>query len=178
MTTYYKVLHEDGRAFHGGRGSWALPKGNKPGEWMPLIKRLEPCRSGYHVCEVGDLLKWLGPAIFVVEVRGDSIRHGKKTVVQQARLVRQTPWDGKIAAAFALDCAQQALNREKRAGRTPDKRLFDAIKVSRRFLKGEATLEEMQSAEAAARSAEAAASAEVRWQQKRLMEYLEGKRDV
>ena len=199
--TYYKVLYEDGTAFHGGKGSWFLPKGSRPGRWMPKIEHLKPCRSGYHVCEPRDLLEWIGPAIFEVEVRGKTIRAENKTVVQQARLIRRcNGWNDRTTRLFAIDCAQRALNREKRAGRTPDKRSYEALRVARLYANGKATADDLAAAArdaaraaaawdaagAAARDAagaaawdaawDAARDAERHWQRKRLMEYVAGKR--
>ena len=49
----YKVLAEDGSAYHGGRGRWALPANGAPGAWMPRIAGpLEPCMRGYHLCRM------------------------------------------------------------------------------------------------------------------------------
>ena len=221
MKTYYKVLQADGSACHGGRGKWPLPQDGKPGEWTPFIERVVPCKSGYHVCEKADLVHWLGPAIFTVEVRGETVRDEHKTVAQQARLIKRLDtWNERTQRLFAVDCATRALNAEKKAGRTPDPRSYEALKVARKFAKGEASYAELSAAESAARAAESAAesaawsaaesaaesaawsaaesaawsaawsaaesaawsaaraaeSAEQKWQQKRLYEYLSGKR--
>jgi len=183
--TLYKVLNEDGTVFHSGQGFWPLPSGKRPGKWLSVEGQIVPCHNGLHLCEPAHLVKWLGPAIFEVEVSGEIVNNGDKLVVSRARLVRKTNWTTTSAASFALDCAERALSREKKNGRTPDKRLYDALKVSRRFLKGEATQAEVYSARSAAHSAaysarsaarSAAHSAEVKWQTKRLMEYVTGKR--
>ena len=57
----YKVLGPHGEAMNGGRGKWFLPRGGRPGQWMPRIEgRLVPCSNGYHLCRAKDLLTWLG----------------------------------------------------------------------------------------------------------------------
>ena len=48
MKTIYKVLASDGTPCHGGSGKWFMPKGKRPGKWMPAIKDIQPCARGYH----------------------------------------------------------------------------------------------------------------------------------
>ena len=43
-TPYYKVLNDDGTAYHGGTGRWHLPTAEKPGRWMRRIPRREMAR--------------------------------------------------------------------------------------------------------------------------------------
>jgi len=226
--TLYKVLCEDGSAFHGGAGKWPLPRGSKPGKWLTVDGDIRPCWNGLHLCLPEQLVGWLGPAIFEAETQGELVDADDKVVAAKARLVRRCDgWNDRTARLFAVDCAQRALNREKRAGRTPDKRSYDALKVARRFADGKASSEELAAARdvawdaawaaerdvawaaerdvawaaawdvawAAAWAAErdaafgmrawsaawaaardAARAAERRWQTKRLLEYVEGKR--
>lgn len=88
---------------------------------------------------------------------------------------------------FACDCAERALNREREAGREPDRRSYDAVKVVRRFAVGEATEEERSAAATHAYAAAATATAayahaayayaekraEREWQAERLCHYLD-----
>jgi len=67
-----------------------------------------------------------------------------------ALLVYMTPQEQRL---FACDCAERALTRERKAGREPDKRSWQAIEVSRRYARGGATDEELATAESAARAA-------------------------
>jgi len=73
----FKVLNDDGSCCNGGTGSWHLPVKNPdgtwtPGEWMPAVEGdLSPCSHGYHLCREQDLHRWLGPAIFEAEYRGE-----------------------------------------------------------------------------------------------------------
>ena len=74
---YYKVLGKKGASIHGGSGQWHLPKGKRPGKWMPIIKDIELCERGYHVCTQDNLVKWIisDCEIWEVEVRGEQIDH-------------------------------------------------------------------------------------------------------
>jgi hypothetical protein len=144
----YKVLGPGREAWHGGSGRW-LP----PGEWMPLIEDVEPCRSGYHLCADEDqLLGWLGPTIWVAEYDGPVIDKGDKVVVGRARLVRRVEgWDERTARHFAADCAERV------AHLNPDPRVAEAIRAARRFADGEISREEAADAAAAAWAAKDAA---------------------
>jgi hypothetical protein len=196
----YKVLNEDGTPFWGGKGKWHLPNGNEPGKWMTPIKDLLPCKRGYHVLKPEQLIDWLGPAIFEVEVRGAQIWENGKGVVEQARLVRRLKWNKQIERLFACDRAESVVHLAK------DERSVNAIRVSRRFAFGLASEEELAAANAAAwaawdvargaawaawaawdasRSARTAiwaaawdASASLDAQTKRLFEYLNGEVDL
>lgn len=118
---YYKVLNADGSCFHGGKGKWPLPSGKRAGKWMPKIDKIAPCQSGYHILKREHVVRWLGPAIFEVEVRGDVVWTDNKGVAQQARLVRKLEtWNDKTARLFACDCADAVRHLMK------DKRSTDA----------------------------------------------------
>ena len=175
---YYKVLNEDGTPCNGGNGTW-----DTSGGWMPkLEKKLRPCKYGYHLCRKRDLVCWLGPAIWTVEVRGQIVRDGNKCVCREARLVeRLSTWNERSTRLFACDCAEHALRRIVK----PDQRSIDAIAIARRFANGKATEAELAAARdaagAAARDAWAAAwaaagaaarDAEHNWQTARLFHYL------
>jgi len=60
---------------------------------------------------------------------------------------------------FALWCAGRALRRERKAGREPDPRSWEALRVKSRWLQGKPTDEELRAAESAARDAVPAATA-------------------
>ena len=107
--TLYKVLADDGSA-RMGRGKWPLPKRGKPGAWRAVRGALVPCERGLHLCRRGDLIHWLGPAIFVAEWDGDRLDCDDKIVVRKARLVRRiNRWTSGTARLFAHDCVQHAL---------------------------------------------------------------------
>ena len=146
MTTYYKVLHADGSCFHGGKGSWPLPTEDGPGEWVEVKGDLVACENGLHGCRIGDLFEWFGPAIFVMEFEGEVVTSADKALGRKARLVRATAWNSSTARLFAADCAERALKRERKAGREPDARSWEAVRVARAFARGEATSEDLAAA--------------------------------
>jgi len=144
---FYKVLSEGGAAYRGGTGVWHLPKGKRPGKWMPPIPKPKPYVRGYNVCRREDLVEWLGPEIYEVEIRGVKIQVIDKTVVEQARLLRRLDtWTERTARLFACDCAERALALTD----SPDQRSVEAISVARRFANGAATKQELAAARDAA----------------------------
>src|SRR5690606_30253205 len=135
MTVYYKSLDPGGRARFGD-GTWHLPDGGRPGEWMPEITGLVPCQRGYHVATIDQLVDWLGPELFEVECRGEHIDHGDKHVFGQARLVRRIDaWNDRTARLFAADCAERVLPVFEFCC-PGDTRPHRAIEVARAFADG------------------------------------------
>ena len=134
----YKVLNTDGSAYHGGAGSWHLPKGERPGKWMPaIVGEIVPCRNGYHLCRETDLLDWLGPAIFEAEYEGKIIEVSDKVVVRNARLIRPCGgWNEKTARLFAADCAERVLPIFEKKHPNDD-RPRQAINAARAYARGE-----------------------------------------
>lgn len=166
----FKVLSEDGLPIY-GVGSWHLPTGDQPGEWMPPIEgALVLCKNGYHLCREQDLIHWLGPMIYEAEGRGERVDGDNKIVVREARLLRKVgAWNERIARLFACDCAEHVLHLFE--SKFPnDKRPRRAIEVARRFASGEASKDELAAAWDAAW--DAAWAAEYQWQSDRLMTYL------
>ncbi len=131
---YFKVLGHAGLPFNGGKGKWNLPQNGNPGDWMPKIEEIIPCRSGYHLCEFTDLMTWLGPEIY--EAEGKFIRDNNKTVFQQARIIRKIEcWNERTARLFAADCAEHVLHLFE--GEYPkDLRPREAIQAARDFANG------------------------------------------
>ena len=111
--------------------------------------------------------------------------------------------DSRTLRLFACDCAERALERERKAGREPHADSWKAIEVARRFADGKATTKELEAARSAAYAAAyanpayanpayanpayaaaysaayaaadaAADAAERRWQVERLVEMLKG----
>ena len=157
----YKVLGENGESFHGGSGVWSLPKNGHPGEWMPEIKGIKMCRRGYHACREGDLVLWLGPAIYEAE-RDEAAEYeecdtqgASKIVSGRMRLLRRLDtWNERTQRLYACDCADAAMA----ATGTTDPRSVEAVSVARRFAVGEATAGELERAAWAARAAAWAAA--------------------
>tara|TARA_Y100001973_G_C5205772_1_gene341454 strand:- start:3814 stop:4308 length:495 start_codon:yes stop_codon:yes gene_type:complete len=162
---YYKVLQADGTAHYSG-AEWYLPK-RGPGRWMPEIKEIIECVSGYHLVRKKDLLEWLhaGTAIFEAEGRGGRQVADSKVVFRQARLLRKLNWDDSVARHFACDCAERSLHIFE-AEYPDDSRVRNAIETARRVANGDIPISELAAAWAAER----------KWQTRRLSEYLRGKR--
>jgi hypothetical protein len=151
---FYKVLNSDGSCFWGGNGKWFLPRGKRPGKWMPAIAgTLSACSNGYHVLTLEQLSAWLGPAIFEVEVRGDGILQSDKHVYPQARLIRKLDkWNDRAARIYACDCVERVLGLFE--NRYPaDKRPRKAIETARLFAEAKASNEDLIAAWTAARDA-------------------------
>jgi len=85
-------------------------------------------------------------------------------------VLREELLSAKIMRLFACDCAERALERERTAGREPDKRSWDAVVVARRYANGKATIAELDAARAAAWAA--AKDAEQGWQANHLIAML------
>lgn len=162
--TIYKVLAEDGTACHGGSGKWFLPKGERPGKWMPVIKNIVPCHRGYHLCEgETDLVAWLGPVIWIAEYRGEQVRDEDKIVVGEARLVSHCGnWNERTAQLFAADCAEDVLHLYERDYPNDD-RPRRAIQAARDFAEGRVSEAATAAARAAAWVAARAAARDAAW---------------
>ncbi len=77
--TFYKVISIDNKAINGGNFDYTdyLPKGNKPGKWLPEIKDLKECESGYHITNYWNM--WINSEdnkIFEVEVENIQEKDG------------------------------------------------------------------------------------------------------
>ena len=110
----YKVLDARGAPMHGGHGKWSLPRGGKPGKWMPPVRGpIKACRNGYHLCGRVDIGLWLGrDAVYVYEAegRGDRVHDADKVAFREARLVRLVgELDARALLHFAADCAEHVL---------------------------------------------------------------------
>lgn len=70
----YKTMNGTAGAYGHGDYSGYLPRGSRPGKWLPPVKPVL-CESGYHSCEdpLG-LLVHYGPELYAVEVRGEVVR--------------------------------------------------------------------------------------------------------
>lgn len=146
----YKVLNEDGTPFHGGKGRWHLPNGELPGLWMPEISPV-PCRQGYHYCRnTKDLLNWLGPVIYQIEVAGKIINSDNKAVAEKARLIKKLNWNEKSARLFAADCAERQLKQIPLLSREP---FINSIRSARDFANGLISQKKLNAAWDAARAA-------------------------
>ena len=181
--TFYKVLNTGGLCVH-GVGRWHLPKGKRPGKWMPkltgpLVGYDESGdTNGYYGIRAHALIGWIGELVGEIEYRGEVCDEGPDKVFgRQARLVRvYENWTPEAAAWFALDCTAHVLDVYE-AKYPNDMRVRECILVSRQFLRGKATEEERASAAWAAIDAWVARDAsagEKTWQNARLLKYVHG----
>ena len=158
MIRYFAVSDVDARFLDGQELSWPLPHGKRPGQWLPTVERdLVTYENGYEVYTPKQLLQYLGPAIWEVEVRGELLETGKVTMVREARIIAPTCWNECTARLFACDCVARALRRERKAGREPNKQNWEALRVVRLYAKGKATKQELAISFAATEAATATA---------------------
>ncbi len=135
--TYYKVLNADRSCCDGGNIVWE-PEGVP---MPPIVGYLMPYLYGYHVCTADQLINWVGPAIWEVEVDTAGMQTVPAiTVVRGATLVRRTAWDMRSMALWALDCAEHVQHFVA----WPETAALNA--VTRRNIAGEATVEEINAA--------------------------------
>lgn len=154
----FKVLNEDGSSCHSKSSfKWILPQGDRPGEWTPPINgMLIPWENAYHVVKAEQILKWLGPAIFTVETRGEFIELDDKCLAREARLLSRTSWNERTARLWMRDVAEHVL-RVFETARPEDERARQGTEAARRFAEGQATLRELAPAGIAAWAAWTAA---------------------
>ena len=155
--TLYHVLHIDGTPCNGGKGRWHLPKDGKPGKWMLTLQPpLIPREHAYHLCTRDQLVRWLGPAIFEVELFPGvtAVDHCGSQLVTlgPVRLVRRLyadTWTERTQRLLACDSAEHVLSIYE-AQYPGDTRPRDCIAVARRYAVGDATDAECRAAQAAA----------------------------
>ena len=156
--TYYKFLKENGSSPQ-GYGEWHLPKSKRPGKWMPKIEgELAACENGYHVLRDTDLIHWLGPVLWEVEIKGELVESGDKCITRQARLIRKVDtWNERSQRLFACWCAERVLHLYEKQY-PDDSRVRQCIETARLYANGKATLEDLRAASWASRAASRAAS--------------------
>jgi hypothetical protein len=153
MKRYFTVLDEDGTSLRAGNiVTWSLPTRNAdgtwtPGDWMPRVEgELSLYGDGYKVGTLDQIINWLGPRIFEVEVGHEIIHDKKKSIVRTCRLLCEfTNWNEKSARLFACDCAERVLHIFEHVFPSEDAPRR-AIETARRYVNGKATLEELKAA--------------------------------
>ena len=148
-----------GGVAYAGRGTWKLPVGDQPGNWMRDYKT-KPilCERGYHWCYARHALHHAHAECWLIETRGITVEGADKNVSQGARLLRRVDtWNERTARLFAADCAESVVHL---CGDDPRPRV--AIETARRFACGEATAEDLAAAGDAARDAARAAAGAAR----------------
>ena len=124
------------------------------GETLSVEGRLVLCQSGLHAsARPIDALKYApGPIVCRVELSGSILYGDDKACASHRRVL----WMGDATKAlrhFACDVAFETLTNERKQGREPDQRSWNAIVVARKWIEGEATEEERSAAQSAAESA-------------------------
>jgi len=161
----YKFLTENNKGPYSGFDFTPyLPTDDGPGPWLPEVKRLEQCESGYHSCTKDHLVNWLDAKLFEVEYKAEPEHYDDKVNGHSFRFMRRVDtWNDRTARLFAVWCAREALKLIE----DPDPRSVEACNVAERYANGEASQEELAAAWAAARDAARDA------QSKKLCEILE-----
>ena len=140
----WHFLREDGRTGYGGRKP-------VPGTLMHCKGPLELCANGLHASAraIDALLYAPGPVVQRVELVGERLDEQDKSCARSRRCL----WIAdatRVLHELAIWCAEDALEKERRAGREPDRRSVEVLAVKRRWLDGQATNEELSSARDAA----------------------------
>jgi hypothetical protein len=189
LATQVKFLREDWRGEYSGFDYTPyLPRDGQPGLWLPRVYGvIALCRRGYHATTLAHWREWRNVRCAVWEfapLEGRlhaPIEDGSKAVGDGGRLVSIVDtWSAQNLRLFAADCAARVLHLFERRHQD-DVRPREAIAVARRFARGDATAGDVSKAyqdayaaadAAAAAAAAYAAAAERRWQDARLLAYL------
>ena len=151
--TYWHFLSED-RCLRYSDGHKVVA-----GETLSIDENPILCERGFHASErVIDALRFApGPIVCLVTLGGTVLNDTKHAIPDKSVAQERTAlwiYDAThILREFACDVAEEALMSERSAGREPDPRSFDAISVMRRFMTGDASETERNSAQIAAWSA-------------------------
>ena len=153
----YHFLREDMRSGCGDELPWTVGEERS----LPRGTKAVLCGAGYHSSPSWfDALRYApGPVACIVEVSRPVAKDTDKAVSRRRKLIVAKNADG-LLRAFACDCAERALLRERQQGREPDERSWKVIEVARRYAEGKATEKELRAAEASAEAAWAAEAAE------------------
>ena len=168
-----RLANDDGRLVRVGESLSVRP---------PIIL----CTHGLHASRrILDALRYApGPVLAVVRLEGTIIEDTDKCAAE-TRTVLWMEDVSKVLHLAACDFAERALIREEEAGRAVDPRSWDAIQLTRAWIRGETSKAAWATAEAAAWDAWAAArgavwaaaraaawAAERAWQEAHLLQLL------
>jgi len=136
------------------------------GETLTVEGPIVLCERGLHASRrLVDALKYApGPILYRVRLSGtivphSSLRAGEDKLAASERTALWRVDATRALRLFACDVAESALLRERKAGREPDNRSWEAIRVTRLWLDGKAT----EAARSAARSAAESAARNAAW---------------
>ena len=155
MTTYTGYHFSDGCEAYGSR------RKIKAGVTLRVKPPLRMCKHGLHWSKrVIDALAYgSGPILSIIEASGETLHDTDKSC-SEVRTHIQVFDATNLLHEFACWCAERALRAERKAGQEPDKRSWEAIRVKRRWLKGQVTDEQLSAAVSdAARAVRAAVRA-------------------
>jgi hypothetical protein len=109
------------------------------GQTLTAEGPLELCENGMHASRRAlDALQYAPGAIVCrVELSGEIVEGHDKLCARHRKVLAMADAT-KTLHEFACWCAEQALLREREAGREPNPRSWAAIEVKRKWLKGEA----------------------------------------
>lgn len=149
---YYKTLY-GGMKSANGNCVWEV------GAWKKFEKKLELCSNGFHCSgRIVDAMAYVAPDIVAeVEVRGESIDDGDKSVHEEMRIVRAWEWGKADSVALAVYAAGLVIDIYE-AACPGDPRPREAIRAAKRWLRSPTAA----NTKAAAWAAGAAAWAAVR----------------
>ena len=145
-----------GYYFHNGREQFGSHRKIEAGKTYRVAGKPVLCEHGLHASKrIIDALRYApsdAKYVCLVEL-GGAVKLDTDKAVATRRTVLAMADVEIILHEFACWCAEQALKAERKAGREPDERSWAAIRVKRRWLKGQATDEQWEAARAAAREA-------------------------
>lgn len=123
----------------------------KEGMIVTIDGPLELCEHGLHYSlDILDALHYApGPVLCRVEIGDESIQDTDKGVTNSRKVLWMIDIE-RTLHEFAIWCVEQALTREREAGREPDPRSWAALETKRQWLNDEITDEELDAAWAAA----------------------------
>ena len=150
--TAYKVLGTRQESHHSGTGRWVKNR------WRTVDGPLIPCENGIHYCRRDQLVRWLGPTIWLFEdgTPDETLDAGDKMVTRKGRIVeRVETWNETTVRLFAADCAETVFHLIPAGHRDP---FVAAIGAARGFARGEISDRELAAARDAAWAAAGAAA--------------------
>lgn len=131
----------------------------KIGKTLSVEGVISCCVHGLHACERAvDALSYAPDARIVftrVESWGDIDEESNKYAARNRKVLWVVSSENtvRVVVQWALECAKQALERERAAGREPDARSWAAVEAGEGWLNGTVTKEELQNTTANANAA-------------------------
>jgi hypothetical protein len=133
---------------------WGTKEKVREGKVSKVKGELKVCEFGLHASKRPvDALRYApGPIVCKVLLRGEILEEEDKACATERKVLAIADAT-EVLHKFACWCATNALKAERKAGREPDKRSWDAIKTKLAWLAGKATVYELSAAGAAAGAA-------------------------